>query len=549
MSRTLLSILLSLVLFPLAAQGQTFLGKSANDWRKELILGDDKARRGAAFALGKMGQGGVSGVGDLGKRLREDSSPQVREAAAFALGEIALESLRTLDDPAMLRALTEALQKDKDPLVRRSAAFALGCLRADALPSLAELENALSDREPVVRQNAAWALGKLGSKAVPALRKALQDDDVVVRRDAAATLVGLDPKEVRAALPELATCCAVDDSRLRKAALEVLIKLVGPEDEKVARALRPALEDKDVEVRRNAALALANIGGKEAAPAVKHLVEALRRGDLDTRRQAAAGLRNLGEAAGDAVDDLVRTLKDPDVEIRANTALALGGIGPKAAPAVNTLVGLLTNYKEEREVRLNAAVAISEIGPVPDAVAAIPGLIQVLGHAGTDAETRKGILWALRIHKGKMREYPEFFTNLSKVIREPKTRENRLLRYECARMQAAFKSPELEPVTLDTLVEWLQDSSIEIYLGTASKVGGAGAESATGKAQIQELGKGDGRVLALQVLQYIASDPQGADLLRRRADLLMQVRTLAADMAVFGQLRDQCRDLLKDLGK
>ncbi len=62
-------------------------------------------------------------VAPITRALREDSSPVVREAAARALGLIAL--------PASLDALQRAALGDQDRDVRRSAAFAAEVIRAN----------------------------------------------------------------------------------------------------------------------------------------------------------------------------------------------------------------------------------------------------------------------------------------------------------------------------------------------------------------------------------------------------------------------------------
>ena len=59
----------------------------------------------------------------IARALREDGSPVVREAAARALGLIAL--------PASLSALQNAAQADEDRDVRRSAAFAADVIRSN----------------------------------------------------------------------------------------------------------------------------------------------------------------------------------------------------------------------------------------------------------------------------------------------------------------------------------------------------------------------------------------------------------------------------------
>src|SRR5437764_6898233 len=67
---------------------QSFLGKRESAWLKELQDGQDKERRSAAFALGKVGPVSNSALAALVAVLK-DNDAAVRDAAAYALGEIA----------------------------------------------------------------------------------------------------------------------------------------------------------------------------------------------------------------------------------------------------------------------------------------------------------------------------------------------------------------------------------------------------------------------------------------------------------------------------
>ncbi len=368
---------------------QDFLGKNAATWMLDLDSPREAARRGAAYALGKLGSGAFSAVPALIKRLKDDTSPKVRDASAFSLGEIGRDSLMAAGDANLVPALSAAL-KDPDSLVRRSAAYALGNLGPDAAAAVDDLTAAQGDARPEVRQNVAWALGKMGLAGFPGIRKALGDPDPLVQRDAAGALASFDPQVVRPALKELLGLCGEKNSEVRKAALIVLVKIVTPDDKAALEPIRQALTDSDPEVRVNAALALSNIGGSDAAAAVNVLLDALRRGDLELRRQAAAAIRNIGPEAKKAVPDLIKALRDPDAETRTNAALALGGIGANAEAAVVPLTDLVANTKEKTETRIEAAVALRSIGPVPAAVRAVPNLLRVLedsrpGHQGARA--------------------------------------------------------------------------------------------------------------------------------------------------------------------
>jgi HEAT repeat protein len=527
-----------------SAQAQKFLKKDAAGWVVE--LGDDtneSARRNAAFALGKMGGYAADALPALKRALEKDKSAKVREAAAFALGEIARESIKSASDPQLVPLLSKAL-KDDAWQVRRSAACALG-LHKNVADAQGALEAALADPFPEVRQNVAWALGRVGPPAIPKLREALSDGDPMVKRDAAQSLGLFDGPLLRDTRDDLLKLCHDGHSEVRRAALSVLIRIVAPEDAKIAASpLQSVLTDADEEIRRNAALALANIGGKEAAPAVDVLVDALRRGDLELRRQAAAALRNIGPEAAKAVPDLVGALKDPDKEMRTNAALALGGIGPRAEKAVPALVVLLADAKDEQEPRMAAAVALSHVGPVPAAIDAVPRLTQLVANAGDDASVRWRIVWALRVHNVGLRKMETVYPALAKVLKEPKTEDNRMLRYDCAYMLGVLQGSQTSNDVLDMLGEFLKDDSVKIYDSTQTTVQAAGQETGMGKAKSVELGKGDGRVMATQALKQV-----GAARLRQRPDIIRQLQVLVGDAQTFAELRKEAAALLKDVGK
>jgi HEAT repeat protein len=525
---------------PLSAQ--TFLTKDAGAWSQELSASDEARRRSAAFALGKLGSSASDAVPALRKTLEKDKSPKVREAAAFALGEIVRESIKAAADPQLVPALSAAL-KDEHWSVRRSAAYALGCVERDAAPAQEVLEGLLKDAFPEVRQNAAWALGKLGTAAIPKLRLALRDSDPLVKRDAAASLGQMEPEPVRVALDDLLGLCKDTNGEVRRATVGVLVRIIGPEDATATGPLRALLADNDEETRRNAALALSNVGGKEAAAGVPVLVDALGRGDIELRRQAAAALRNIGPEAHRAVPDLIRALKDPDAELRTNAALALGGIGPGADKAVPALVGLVADAKNSPEPRMAAAVALSRIGPTPAAIDAVPKLLQVVTSAKDDPTVRWRIIWALRVHNVNLRKLEGIYPAFTKVLGEEKTEANRMLRYDCAYLLGVLQRDEAPKEVLDTLLDFLKDDRVQIYVNTQATVQGAGQETGMGKATVKEVGQGDGRVMATQALAQV-----GGRVLRKRPDIVEQLRVLAQDPQTFPELRKECQAILKEVG-
>lgn len=521
-----------------------FLGKNNSEWGAELRTGSEPQRRNAAFALGKMEGQALQQVGAL-KKAVADPSPKVREAAAYALGEIGLKQVSLGKDADLQTVLVEALRKDSDAHVRRSAAFALGCLGADAARARTVVETALDDKDPAVRQSAAWALGRLGDESIPALSRALKDQDPLVLRDAALSLGQLDPKASRIAVDDLARLATYPDAEVKKAALFALVSIVKPVDAKsgsITAPVQKALLDGDEEVRRNAAFALSNIGGPTAAPAVDVLMEALRNGEVEIKRQAAAAFGNIGPAADRAVPELIACLKVGDPELRSNAVLALGGIGPRAEAAVTPLVGIVANRKDPAADRSAAAVALSKIGDVKSAVAAVPKLLAVVSDPTEDGKVRERVMWALRVHNINLRELPGVSQAFRKILVERSTQENRMVRQDCAYLTGMLYGANAPPEVFPVLLEYLKDDSLQVYRDTATLVGGTAQETTTGKTSTRELGEGDGRKLALDALTAI-----GPAVVREQAAIVAQIRRLADGPRLAPSFRQQCREYLKTL--
>ncbi len=538
------AIIVAFVLLPLLTSSATaqFLGKGTSEWAADLERGDEPQRRNAAFALGKLGQTALPAAPALKRAAAADKSAKVREAATYALGEIALRAV-ALGKDADLQNVLSKLLGDNDPLVRRSAAYALGCLGTDASAARTAVETALRDERPEVRQSAAWALGRLGDEAIPALRGVLADADPLVLRDAAGSLGQLEPRAGRVAVNDLARLATHADVEVKKVALFALVGMVKPADAKssgITAPLQKALLDGDEEVRRNAAFALSNIGGTTAAPAVDVVLEALRNGDIELKRQAAAAFGNIGPAADRAVPDLRACLQGPDQELRINASLALGGIGRKAESAVAPLAAIVANRQEPTAVRAQAAVALSLIGDVKPAIAAMPQLLAVVSNPDEDGKVRERVMWALRVHNVNLQSLPGVSAAFKKILVEPGTNDNRMVRQDCAYVVAMVFGPKAPPEVFPVLLEYLKDETVQVYRNTATLVGGAAQETTSGKTSSRELGEGDGRQLALDALTKI-----GAANVRNHPEIIDQVRRLADSDRTVAAFRQKCRDYLR----
>jgi HEAT repeat protein len=478
-----------------------FLGKPLESWTQELNASQPApVRRSAAFALGKLGGQAFPTIPRLVKAI-EDQDPTVRDAAAYALGEIALalgENATSQWDRTG-RTLTTALANDPDAFVRRSCAFALGSQGKNAAPAQEALRRALKDREPIVRQQAARALGRLGdadAASVGGLCAALNDGDAWVRRDAALALSQVGQPTARPALQPLLARFKLDkDVNARRAALDALANLVGPDDKGLVKDLLQALRGGDEDTRRSAAMALGNIGGPEAAAAVGPLCDILREDDPVSNGLAAAALGNLGADAAPAIPELARLLRDSDASTRRNASLALGRIGRRSEPAVPELVRLL-NKDEPDEVRRYAAEAIYLIGS--GANKAIPDLKRVLKE-DTNAKVRVKAVMALGNFEVRQQDIR---TALEEPLNESGP-DMTLVRYNAALVLTSKLGQDVSAKTIDVLQEALFDKNLQIYGGSSAKVKGTGGEARSGNSQVTESDEGDGRELIANALSQI----------------------------------------------
>ena len=564
------------VLAPSRVEPQTYLNKSAAQWQQQLTSKDARARRDAAFALGKLGPNADDAAGDLLKLLQSDADKSVRDTAAYSLGQVCR---RGRTPPEVIEALCKIVGSDGDGTVKRSCAVALGHCASDTAAVRQALGKALDDRQfPGVRQNAAWALGEicLRSDNLPLseLRKALTDPDRLTRRDAALALAQiLKPHaqdeagdrqrltKVREqgdkAVNALLECATDDYLELRKAALGALANL--PLEEHKAKAI-PILaaacknDNEDLEVRVNAALCLANIGGEEALPAVPVLRNALKNADIELKRTVALTLHQLGPTAKPALNDLCKALTSKDLELRKNAAYGLGGLKFEGHEAVPDLVKVVCNPSEDTRVRVEAARSLQLIGGCEQAVQAMGDLVRVLDDSKQPAKVRERVLWALRVHKLNLRDHEPFITALKKILTEPglgsKTdntgaQSGKMLRYDSAFLISVLKGPQAPDEALDVLNEFLHDNGIRIYKGVQTVGTGAGTEgSKSAKGTIIEKTSEDGRIMAIEALGQV-----GPDRVRARKAIMEQLRKMSMDNSPFEPtLQKAAKELLSRLG-
>jgi HEAT repeat protein len=543
---TLLTLAASAVLGTAAFdQGTSFLGRPMNDWVNDLSDAKPELRRAAAFALGKIGaQADSQKIIDALTHSLSDRDRDVRDYSASGLGDV----LTAHSDQAATYwakagpALQKAL-KDADPHVRRSAAYGLGAFGPTAAPARDDLIQALSDESAIVRQNAAYAVGKLGKEAgeegVAQLRGLLKDGEPLVRRDALHALgeVG-NPTAHSAVSAMLKTAGLETDAVVRKAAVEALSHLVGPDDRADAPSLYPLLTDKDPETRLAAAFVLGAIGGREALEALPALREALRSDDSHIQEEAAVALGGLGKDGAPAVEDLGWALteaKEPDVRQRA--ALALARIGPpsqKVLPQI--LQALQPGDGASSAVRLAAAEALLNIH-LPGTEPAIPSVLKIV-KADPDGVVRQRCLWTLFDVKD-LDKYQ--ITPVLIAVLDETGQDSLLLRYDAARVLAlrlGDKAPDKVP---DVLLDMLRNDKLQQFNKTDARSTGVGAEGTKGNTTVSDDQGGDARYMAAEALLWLHR--KAAD----RPDVIAALKEGAQDKDA--KLRAAAANTLDKLGK
>lgn len=496
-----------------------------------------EARRAAAEELGKLGRHARFALPEIRSAYKDATSGGERAALVGAMGEIC-KGVRKLDAELELDKLFIGALTDADAQTRASAAHALSCLEVRTAEMRMALEASLkNDADAEVRRRVVIALVGHGDAAFGSLGTALGDADSGVKGEAAKALMATDDtKRLRIYLPDLLAVCKDPHAETRKTALHLLARLVENQDRVVIPTLLWALDDRVIEIRRLAAFVLSDLGGDDAKPALEVLLEAAVNGQPDVRQRAVAGIRNLGPLAAAAVPDLSSFLrKDQDAKVRQYAALALGGIGKKSEPAIPLLAEKIQDVAENREVRVECALALAKIGAVPGAVDIVPALLEVLGDPKQDWRVRERIVWSLRVHAAKLRDMKGAFDTFTRNLQEPPNVDNRMFRYDNAYMLGMIWQNQAPDAALDVLHEFLMDKTILVYDATATSVGSG--------VKVVEQGKADGRVMATDALKMI-----GPARYSKHQKIMQQLRNLADGPKTEVALRQKARELL-DLAK
>jgi HEAT repeat protein len=299
-------------------------------------LSDDRPelRMAAASGLGRIGDSNATSA--LVERLA-DPDPRVRTRSAIACGRIG--------DPRAVEPLEARLRDDSSVDVRRAAADALGEIGTEgAMGALLGSD----DDSVTVRRVVADALGQFGSiEPVDALVDFLGDDDETVRRTAMFSLV-----------ETLSNAPPQRSHDVRNAAAD---RLGSATSEEVTPPLSEILtESSGAPQRRNAAWLLGRVvGDSPDVTARTALVSALGDDDAMTAQFAATSLARLPDPALES--ELLELSTDPDaaLEARSKALFVLGKVGGERTRAE---LAELVDDTEHDELREGAFSALSKLG-------------------------------------------------------------------------------------------------------------------------------------------------------------------------------------------
>jgi HEAT repeat protein len=410
--------------------------KDIGDLRQALALSEWRDVPGVPPAIRKVDQAARTEVGErlkkaLGEAAEKGALPS-RLAAAHVLGAMG-PNIRSLDPNSTrgfageLAPLLVKLRRDSEPSVRAAAAQALGDIFPDPASAAAALKAILTKDEVEPRRAAAAALGRM-IEVVSALQKTgraqtgveARGDDVL---DAA-----------REVIPAAGTGIKDADAQVRARCLEALRRATVALNEQIPEPIDPgripppgakltpfeakelnqladflaqaqarfrpllialkehgsgvagALKDADAVVAQRAAAALESMAQARGrlhrmaasipplakkdedplGPVFRDAVPALAKGldheNVRVRLACLYALETMETDAAPAADALVQALKDKNPFVRWGAVRALGRMAPQAADrAVVGLAGCLAD--DSADVRTTALVALRRYGP------------------------------------------------------------------------------------------------------------------------------------------------------------------------------------------
>lgn len=256
----------------------------------------------------------------------QDNDFEIHKSMVVALGQ-----LGELPVPALIKLL-----KEKKISVRDNAARTLGRIGEKANSAIPALIALFNDESMQVRETAMYAINGMGSAALPALGRALEDNDLNVRRYATYAMCARPLGKVYREVPTLIEALKNSDASVRRISAFALGSVLITEPEpngsesyanRAALALVKVLLDKNKYVRYCAAFSLCKIG-HSAKKAIPVLIEALKdKNKLSHRRTidlvVSESFVNIGKPA---IPALTQLAKDKDLAVRIAAREALEAI-------------------------------------------------------------------------------------------------------------------------------------------------------------------------------------------------------------------------------
>ncbi|HGE71078.1 TPA: hypothetical protein ENX78_09605 [Candidatus Poribacteria bacterium] len=410
-------------------------------------------RSECAYALGVGGLKHAENVPHLIKTLQKDKYESARVKSAWSLGELA--DKRAVEP--MIKLLVEGRKKGEKeaPAVINEIITALDKIASPAVdPLLAVLKDKKIDEVP--RANAAKILGLIAStNAVEQLIASLKDESVVVRSESAKALGLINDR--RAVEPLISVINNPDEwVTVRTNAITALGNI---KDERAVMPLIDALKSDVIAIRSVAVTALGNIKDKRAVPLLVQMLENPKEDD-GIRANVVNALASIADPI--ANPSILNALKDGNVTIRQNAVVAVGSLA--IANSVDTLIAIVKNVNELTSLRASAAESLGNIGDRK----AIGALIERLADPN-ESDT----VWAkvaTAVGKLKSPTVPEWVEQRARDTWESVT----------VRVSALYAlSGTGSEKDYSTLVEMIDNGTLEIRAGSAMALANTGRKSAT----------------------------------------------------------------------
>ena len=255
--------------------------------------------------------------------------------------------LSSSEQDQYLLLLIEAA-RSKDLEIKRNASFALREIgdRRSLLPLCKIMEE---EEDPNVKMNIALALGIIGEeKSMDTLKKAMKDENPLVRCSAATAIGGITSEESVALLKNIMDN---DESwRVKRSAIMSLMKF---REDSAFSVIITAINDSEPAVRASAAIALGEMGIEEGIEPLETMLS--HDPEPSVRKEAILALQEIGGEA--IIKPLCKALSEDENKIVRKTAIsALELIDNDMV--TETLCNTLKNDKDP-DIRLSAAEALA----------------------------------------------------------------------------------------------------------------------------------------------------------------------------------------------